>query len=218
LEENHIRDFMLVAFSSILRNVSNATSGFGNLMINKQASKKSNIYEKFNQVASIMATNMEVFNQVTKDNSNIKIFNHDTRNLKFIDDETISFICTHPPYMASVPYAEYQKLSLWWLGFSQQELENKLIGGRRARRDTPERFFQDMFVTLIEMKRVLQKKKYCCIVIGNPVYNNRDWKLNEIIKKDASDIGFKLLKEITRRKYRSTMGKMKEEFILIFKN
>jgi hypothetical protein len=218
LEENHIRDFILVAFSSILRNVSNATSGFGNLMINKQPPKKSNIYEKFNQVASIMATNMEVFNQVTKDNSNIKIFNHDTRNLKFIDDETISFICTHPPYMASVPYAEYQKLSLWWLGFSQQELENKLIGGRRARRDTPERFFQDMFVTLIEMKRVLQKKKYCCIVIGNPVYNNRDWKLNEIMKKDASDIGFKLLKEITRRKYRSTMGKMKEEFILIFKN
>ena len=161
---------------------------------------------------------MEEFNQVAKNNSNIKIVNHDTRNLKFIADETISFICTHPPYMASVPYAEYQKLSLWWLGFSQQELENKLIGGRRARKDTPERFFQDMFMTLTEMKRVLQEKKYCCIVIGNPVYNNKDWKLNEIIKKDASDIGFTLLKEITRRKYRLTMGKMKQEFILIFKN
>jgi DNA modification methylase len=218
IEENHIRDFLLVAFSSILRSVSNATSGFGNLMINKQPPKKSNIYEKFNQVTNIMATNMEEFNQVLKNNSHIKIFNHDTRNLKFIADETISFICTHPPYMASVPYAEYQKLSLWWLGFSQQELENKLIGGRRSRRDTPDRFFQDMFMTLTEMKRVLQKKKYCCIVIGNPVYNNRDWKLNEIIKKDATDVGFTLLKEITRRKYRLTMGKIKQEFILIFKN
>jgi DNA modification methylase len=218
IEENHIRDFLLVAFSSILRSVSNATSGFGNLMINKQYPKKSNIYEKFNQVTNKMATNMEEFNQVLKSNSNIKIFNHDTRNLKFIADETISFICTHPPYMASVPYAEYQKLSLWWLGFSQQELENKLIGGRRSRRDTPDRFFQDMFMTLTEMKRVLQKKKYCCIVIGNPVYNNRDWKLNEIIKKDATNVGFTLLKEITRRKYRLTMGKIKQEFILIFKN
>ncbi|MFL6508921.1 MAG: DNA methyltransferase [Nitrososphaeraceae archaeon] len=218
IEENHIRDFLLVAFSSILRSVSNATSGFGNLMINKQYPKKSNIYEKFNQVTNKMATNMEEFNQVLKSNSNIKIFNHDTRNLKFIADETISFICTHPPYMASVPYAEYQKLSLWWLGFSQQELENKLIGGRRARRDTPERFFQDMSTTLTEMKRVLREKKYCCIIIGNPVYNNRDWKLNEIIKKDATDVGFTLLKEITRRKYRLTMGKIKQEFILIFKN
>src|SRR5919198_2377781 len=144
VEDDHIRDFLLVAFSSILRSTSNATSGFGNLMINKQPPKRSNIYEKFNQIISLMTANMEQFNKVTKNYSNIKIFNHDTRNLKFIANETIDFICTHPPYMASVPYAEYQKLSLWWLGFSQQELENKLIGGRRARRDAPERFFQDM--------------------------------------------------------------------------
>jgi hypothetical protein len=218
LEENHIRDFLLVAFSSILRSSSNATSGFGNLMINKQPPKKSNIFEKFNRVANIMVTKMEEFNQVTKNNSNIKIFNHDTRSLRFIADDTISFICTHPPYMASVPFAEYQKLSLWWLGFSQQELENKLIGGRRARSDTTERFFQDIFTTLTEMKRVLQKKKYCCIIIGNPVYNNREWQLNEIIKKNASEVGLTLLKEITRMKYRLTMGKMKQEFILIFRN
>jgi hypothetical protein len=218
LEENHIRDFLLVAFSSILRSSSNATSGFGNLMINKQPPKKSNIFEKFNRVANIMVTKMEEFNQVTKNNSNIKIFNHDTRSLRFIADDTISFICTHPPYMASVPFAEYQKLSLWWLGFSQQELENKLIGGRRARSDTAERFFQDIFTTLTEMKRVLQKKKYCCIIIGNPVYNNREWQLNEIIKKNASEVGLTLLKEITRMKYRLTMGKMKQEFILIFRN
>ena len=36
--------------------------------------------------------------------------------------------------MAAVPYAEYQKLSLWWLGFSQYELEKRLIveGGNRG--------------------------------------------------------------------------------------
>jgi hypothetical protein len=218
LEENHIRDFLLVAFSSILRSSSNATSGFGNLMINKQPPKKSNIFEKFNRVVNIMVAKMEEFNQVTENNSNIKIFNHDTRSLRFIADDTISFICTHPPYMASVPFAEYQKLSLWWLGFSQQELENNLIGGRRARSDTPERFFQDIFMTLTEMKRVLQEKKYCCITIGNPVYNNREWQLNELIKKNASDVGFTLVKEIARMKYRLTMGKMKQEFILIFRN
>ena len=218
LEENHIRDFLLVAFSSILRSSSNATSGFGNLMINKQPPKKSNIFEKFNRVVNMMVAKMEEFNEGTENNSNIKIFNHDTRSLRFIADDTISFICTHPPYMASVPFAEYQKLSLWWLGFSQQELENKLIGGRRARSDTAERFFQDIFMTLTEMKRVLQEKKYCCIIIGNPVYNNREWQLNELLKKYASDVGFTLVKEIARMKYRLTMGKMKQEFILIFRN
>jgi hypothetical protein len=70
----------------------------------------------------------------------------------------------------------------------------------------------------MEMKRILRKKKYCCIIIGNPVYKGKIWKLNDFIRKDATDIGFILLTEINRGKYRSTMGKMKEEFILIFRN
>jgi hypothetical protein len=119
--------------------------------------------------------------------------------------------------MASVPFAEYQKLSLWWLGFSQQELENKLIGGRRARSDTAE-VFSRYFLDINRNEASITGKKYCCIVIGNPVYNNREWQLNEMIKKNASDVGLTLLKEIARMKYRLTKGKMKREFILIFKN
>jgi len=63
----------------------------------------------------------------------------------------------------------------------------------------------------------LRKKRYCCITIGNP--RNGTWKLNDIIiKRECTDIGFTFLKEISRGKYHSTMGKMKEEFILIFRN
>jgi hypothetical protein len=101
---------------------------------------------------------------------------------------------------------EYQKLSLWWLGYDQYDLEKSLIAGRRSRPDTPQRFLSDMEMSLLEMKRVLRKKRYCCIVIGNPVYGGKTWKLNEIIKQN--------LKRISRGKYHSTMGKMKEEFIL----
>ncbi len=217
LQNLDIKDFLLVAFSSILRSVSNATSGFGNLMINKQAMPKNRIYEKFAFAVNDMVNGMLEFNKIST-NSNTRIVNHDTRNLAFINDETIDFICTHPPYMAAVPYAEYQKLSLWWLGFSQYALEKALIGGQRSRVDTPDRFFRDMHTALMEMKRVLLKKKYCCIIIGNPIYNGKVWALNEVIKKEAKDLGFILLKEISRGKYKSTMGKMKEEFIQIFRN
>src|SRR6188472_1692991 len=217
LENRDIRDFLLVALFSILRSVSNAASGFGNLMINKHIIRKNRIYEKFVFAVNYMINGMLEFNKFST-KSNMKIFNHDSRNLVFINDETVDFICTHPPYMAAVPYAEYHKLSLWWLGFSQYELEKGLIGGRRSRSDTPNRFFQDMFIVLAEMKRVLIKKKYCSIIIGNPVYNGKVWKLNEVMKKDAKELGFILLKEISRGKYKSTMGKMKEEFILIFRN
>jgi DNA modification methylase len=211
------KEFLLVAFSSILRSISNATSGFGNLMINKKAPPKKRVFEKFSLCVKNMIQGMVDFGKAAT-NSHIAVFNYDSRKLEFINDETIDFICTHPPYMAAVPYAEYQKLSLWWLGYNQYDLEKSLIGGRRNRPDTPERFLHDMTKSLLEMKRVLRKKKYCCIIIGNPIYGGKIWNLNEFIRDSSIDIGFTFLKQISRGKYHSTMGKMKEEFMLIFRN
>jgi DNA modification methylase len=212
-----VKDFLLVAFSSLLRTVSNAKRGFGNLMIDKNAPPKNRIIEKFSVAVRKMLWSLGQFNTVAT-KSQVTIFKHDSRNVDFIEDNTIDFICTHPPYMSAVPYAEYQKLSLWWLGYNQYDLEKSLIAGRRSRPDTPQRFLSDMEMSLLEMKRVLRKKGYCCIVIGNPVYGGKTWRLNEMIKQNAVHIGFTHLKPINRGKYHSTMGKMKEEFILIFRN
>ena len=151
-------------------------------------------------------------------NSDVRVVNEDSRNISFIDDNSIDLICTHPPYMAAVPYVEYQRLSLWWLGYDLGSLENNMIGGRRSRPDTPQRFIRDMKRALLEMKRVLRNKKYCCITMGNPIYRGKMWELNQLIKRYAVDAGFTFIKEIRRGKYHSTMGKMKEEFVLIFRN
>src|SRR5206468_6870564 len=126
--------------------------------INKKAPPKKRIFEKFSVCVKNMTQGMVDFGKVAT-NSQTTVFNHDSRRLEFINDQTIDFICTHPPYMAAVPYAEYQKLSLWWLGYCQDKLEKSLIGGRRSRDDTPERYFDDMGVSLTEMKRVLRKEK-----------------------------------------------------------
>jgi DNA modification methylase len=217
VRNTEVKDFLLVAFSSLLRTVSNAKHGFGNLMIDKNAPPKNRIIEKFSLAVRKMLWSLAQFSNVAT-KSQVTIFKHDSRNVEFIKDETIDFICTHPPYMSAVPYAEYQKLSLWWLGYNQYDLEKSLIAGRRSRPDTPQRFLRDMEMSLLEMKRILRKKRYCCIVIGNPVYGGKTWKLNEIIKQNALHIGFTHLKQISRGKYHSTMGKMKEEFILIFRN
>ena len=51
IEQIDDKNFLMVAFSSILRGVSNATNGFGNLMISKQTKVKlkNAVYEKFYQ-------------------------------------------------------------------------------------------------------------------------------------------------------------------------
>src|SRR5215467_2997249 len=56
-------------------------------------------------------------------------------------------------------------------------------------------------VDFAAMKRVLRKKKYCCITIGNPTYAGKTWDLNDFIKQTCTDIGFAFLKEISRGKY-----------------
>lgn len=216
ISDADLSDFLLVAFSSILRSVSNTSSGFGNLMIDKNARPKTRIFEKFQHSLLRMLDDIQFFNKNATD-SNLSIVNDDSRNLHFIKDESIDLICTHPPYMASVPYAEYQRLSLWWLGYSRKELEQKLIGGRRSSIDLADRFEKDMEKVFSEMYRVLKSRAFCCVVIGNPVYRGKIWKLNELLQHQGKECGFQFMKEITRGKYKQTMGKMKEEFVLIFK-
>ena len=216
VKDKNVKDFLLVNFSAILRGVSNTDSSFGNLMVAKNPKQRKNIFEKFQRVINSSLNNMIEFNKKASA-SKILVHNKDSRDLSFLKKNSVDLICTHPPYMASVPYAEYQRLSLWWLGFGQKELEKKLIGGRRSRADTAERFNTDMQKCLDQMFNVLKKNRYCCIVIGNPLYRGKTWKLNKIIRKQGEKSGFKFLKEIPRGKYKETMGKMKEEFTLIFK-
>jgi DNA modification methylase len=223
-EDGNSRDFLIVAFSSILRNLSNAHEGFGNLMRNKRPIPKYGIYEKFCHAVNRMVKGMCEFNkrvaqnQTASNSVTAKIVLGDSRNLNFIGSNTIDLICSHPPYMSAVPYAEYQKLSLWWLGYNPRQIEKETIGGRRTRADASMRFLDDMRLVIGETKRVLKPKKYCCIIVGNPTYAGQKMQLNEFIKEEAKNVGFYLLSEILRRKYRLTTGKIKEEFILIFKN
>lgn len=217
IQSERIRDFCLVAFSSILRTVSNAASGFGNLMISKSPPQKDHVLEKFQKRIELMLHEMMKFSSVASD-SKIEVIEGDCRELtQIVGHGKIDLICTHPPYMAAVPYAEYQKLNLWWLGFSPRELDAKLIGGQRSREDTPQRFEKDMEKCFAEMYSILKPNKYCCIVVGNPLYRRKIWALNEIFIKQACEAGFTFIKQITRGKYRMTMGKMKNEYVLIFR-
>ena len=70
--------------------------------------------------------------------------------------------------------------------FNQKQLDSALIGGKRSRKDTAERFNKDMELVIKEMYRVLKPKKYCCVVIGNPVYRGKMWELNKIQKEQAN--------------------------------
>lgn len=71
----------------------------------------------------------------------------DARKLDFIPDSSIDFICTHPPYADIIKYSENLEEDLSHLD--------------------EEKFIQAMKLVANESFRVLKKKKYCAILMGD---------------------------------------------------
>ncbi len=77
----------------------------------------------------------------------IHIYQGDARKLDFIADETIDFICTHPPYANIISYS-------------------KDIEGDLSHYKVPE-FLLEMHKVAIQSYRVLKKGKFCAILMGD---------------------------------------------------
>jgi DNA modification methylase len=217
LADRDVKDMTLVAFSSIIRSVSNASSGFGNLMITEKKAEVVNTFERFERRLLEIKRKILELGEYREFGGNVRVALGDARKLDFIEDSSLDLVLTHPPYIAAVPYAEYQKLSLRWLGYDDRALDNELIGGRRQNDDVIERFDDGMAAAFKEMARVLKNKRFCCVVIGNPTVRGRVIPLNKRLVDFGEKAGLEFEHEIRRGKYNTTMGKMKEEFILIFR-
>lgn len=229
VKNKKIKEFLVCGFSAILRNVSNAYSDFGNLAVDKNRKNVKDTFERFEKQILMMIDKMKEYSQIVKKNF-ANVYMADARKINFIDDNSIDLIVTHPPYISAVPYAEYQKLSLNWLGSSfcdlfpreysenlnPRNLDKNILGGGRGKDDVVERFSIGMAEVFSELLRVLKPKKYCCIVIGHPTVKGKIINLKNSFLEVAKKIGFAHFYTITRGSHRTTMGKMKEEYILIF--
>lgn len=108
----------------------------------------------------------------------VEIREADARNLEFIRNDSIDFVCTHPPYANIIKYSDG-------------------IDGDISLLDYDE-FLDSMGQVAIEAYRVLKKGKYCAFIIGDirqkgsvrPLgfetmlkFENAGFKLKEIIIK-----------------------------------
>jgi DNA modification methylase len=77
----------------------------------------------------------------------VKIIHGDARNLSFLKDKSIDFICTHPPYADIIHYSEDTDGDLSLLGVSA--------------------FIEQMKAVAAECLRVLKPSKFCAILMGD---------------------------------------------------
>jgi DNA modification methylase len=81
------------------------------------------------------------------DGGDVKIMHGDARNLSFLKDKSIDFVCTHPPYADIIHYSEDTEGDLSLLGVSA--------------------FLEQMKTVAVESYRVLNDGKFCAILMGD---------------------------------------------------
>lgn len=150
IKKENIRNFIFVAFSELVRIVSNRRKGefkMFRMLPAKVESFNPDVLKEFTYILENNIKKMHSFVEACKNNnsnSKVKIFNNNVIDLFCIPDSSIDLVITSPPYgdsRTTVAYGEYSRLSLQWLDLfelSQKEimmLDKRLMGGTKFKNE-----------------------------------------------------------------------------------
>ena len=112
---------------------------------------------------------------------NVYIKQGDARNLNFIPDESVDFVCTHPPYANIIQYSE--------------NIENDLSHFK-----VPQ-FLEEMKKVASESYRVLKSEKFCAILMGDTRQKGHMIPMSFDVMRIFQDAGFKLKEIIIKEQH-----------------
>ncbi len=186
------RQLGLVAFSDILRRSSNANGSYPNVMFDGDRQTPPPPTPEFLKRLKQIVRSVAALESALVEKPVPTVLRADARALP-IPACTVDAVITHPPYIGSIPYAEYGLLSLTWLGYDPKALDERLTGGRRQAKDVVERFkagFEDM---IRETWRVLKPGGKFFMLLGSPTVRAKRIDLPEMGKELALSAGFSLM-------------------------
>ncbi|MFO7891901.1 MAG: DNA methyltransferase [bacterium] len=132
--EKSIKDFFLICFSSIIREVSNADNNCTRTVIRKKLNKKVYPSDALTKFTERILLNIPKFkNFVNQYPSNLDIefpTDSDAKNINYRDNY-FDLAITSPPYANAVDYPRTHQLEIYWLGFengSLTPLKRKHVG------------------------------------------------------------------------------------------
>lgn len=220
------RDFLLLAFSSIIVPVSNQDSE------TRYAAVKKNILPKhtfalFRNKLLDMGERMKRFNMEASD-CRTDVYLEDCREMNFLPANSIDLIVTSPPYPNTYDYYLYHKLRMFWLEMNWESAKFNEIGSRlrhSSHKENIESYINDMKKSFEKFKNILKPEKLFVIVAGDAVIRNELLKADEIIGELAEKTGFKVLDSVQYNlSYASKTfnpafrNKSKQEHIILLKN
>ena len=161
-----ISDLLKVGLASIIRNVSRASKGMGRMFLDP-ALKEVDVYQMYDNKLLKFLEVMENW-ECKKKKQNVYLQN--AKNLR-MKNETIGFTICHPPYYNLYKYSSIFKFEMLWTGLDYFGMNKNEIyeGFKLGNAKGVAMYVDDMNEILNEIWRVMKKKRYCVLMMGDAV-------------------------------------------------
>ena len=140
-------------------------------------------------VPRIIKKAKEVMSDSIIEQSKSRLWRADSRNMPFINANSIDLIITSPPFLNVVNYIDDNWLRFWFLGFDRHKLRKKLV-----QTDNLNEYINFIKASMEEMNRVIKKDKYCIIEVGDIRHQSKKLYMDHIIVPLAEQTGFEVEK------------------------
>lgn len=121
--------------------------------------------------------------------TNGKMYRHDSRDLSFLENNSVDVICCSPPYYHTLDYVGANRLRLAIMGFNEEKRENlkeTLIQQRQT-------YLDEMRKVGIELHRVMKPNSHILFVLGDVHMTKHNLNTAKDIGELYEQIGFKMI-------------------------
>ena len=146
------------------------------------------------------------------------------REAMSIEPQSAGLVVTSPPYPNAYDYHLYHRFRLFWLGDDPKALRNLEIGShlKHQAEDYPtESYESDMQKVLRNAFELLMPGRYCVVVIGDGIFDGKEYRTSKHLAKLATELGWSVLPAIrrnlprTRRSVTAAGRRLATEYVLL---
>jgi DNA modification methylase len=160
IEDENARNFLLCAFSNILKGCSRWMMKSIKPTIDKNKTISDAYSSFFIHIQRMLNKNRQFWKIVEEKKIECTVDNVDARKMSVIDD-SVALIVTSPPYVTSYEYADLHQLTAIWLRYTEKlsEFRTKFIGSIQKKELTEVRLYSDLGKTIVEKMCLIDKRE-----------------------------------------------------------
>lgn len=141
----------------------------------------------------------------------LKIYKGDATNLIFIEDESVDYIYTDPPYGAKIPYLDLSTMWNAWLDLEVSEEDfarEAIVGGEHNK--SKDEYNSLMAKSIQEMFRVLKYDRWLSFV-----FYHKDPQFWDLILNTAQRCGFEYVGAVAQKNGQTSFKKRQNPFTVL---